>query len=94
MTTSRLCDYLDHILEAARLACSYVAGMTREEFFADTRTQQAVILNIVVIGEATSKLFRDHAEFLNRHPEVPWRGIKGMRNRLTHGYFEINLELV
>jgi uncharacterized protein with HEPN domain len=94
VTVSRLYDCLDHILEAARRACSYVAGMTKGDFFLDPRTQQTVILNIVIIGEATTKLLRDYAEFLNRYPEVPWRSLKGMRNRLTHGYFEINLEVV
>ena len=94
MSVNRLSDYLDHMLEAARLACFYVEGMSREDFLDDKRTQQATILNIVVIGEAATKLLADHPDFLERHPEVPWRSMKGMRNRIAHGYFDIDLDVV
>ena len=94
MTTDRLPDYLDHMLEAATLACSYVQGLTREEFFLDKKTQQAVILNLILIGEEATKVLRDHAPFAQRHPQVPWRSMKGMRNRIAHGYFEIDLDTV
>ncbi len=50
MNDNRLIDYLGHMLEAARLAYSYVEGLDKNDFIADTRTQQAVILNIIVIG--------------------------------------------
>ncbi len=94
MNDSRLIDYLGHMLEAARLAYSYVEGLGKDDFLADTRTQQAVILNIVVIGEAATKLAKDYPEFIDHHPEVPWRSMKGMRNRIAHGYFDINLDIV
>ena len=89
MNDNRLIDYLDHMLQAARLAYSYVEGLGKDDFLADTRTQQAVILNIVVIGEAATKLAKDYPEFIDQHPEVPWRSMKGMRNRIAHGYFDI-----
>ena len=79
MSENRLIDYLDHMLEAARLACSYVEGMEKDDFLADKRTQQAVILNVVVIGEAATKLLKDHGDFLDQYPNVPWRNMKGMR---------------
>jgi len=94
MTENRLPDYLDHMLEAAQLACSYIEGLDKNEFIADKRTQQAVILNLVIIGEAATKLLKDYGQFLDRYPEVPWRSMKGMRNRIAHGYFEINLDVV
>jgi uncharacterized protein with HEPN domain len=91
---SRLCDCLDHILEAAGQACTYVEGMNKEHFLADTRTQQAVTMNLVIIGEVATKLLQDYGDFLKRHPTVSWRHMKGMRNRLAHGYFAINLDVV
>jgi len=94
MNDNRLIDYLGHMLEAARLAYSYVEGLDKDDFLADTRTQQAVILNIVVIGEAATKLAKDYPEFIDHHPDVPWRSMKGMRNRIAHGYFDINLDIV
>jgi len=57
MSENRLPDYLDHLLEAARLACSYVADMSKDDFLADKRTQQAVILN-PSRGEGAKRLRR------------------------------------
>jgi len=94
MNESRLADYLDHIRQAATDACSFVEGQCKEDFLADRRTQQAVILSLLIIGEAATKLLQSYGDFLTRHPEVPWSSMKGMRNRLAHGYFDINLEVV
>lgn len=94
MTENRLVDYLDHMQVAASRACTYVQGLNREGFLSDEKTQQAVILNIIVIGEAATKLLKDHEVFLNQHPQIPWRSMKGMRNRIAHGYFDINLDVV
>jgi uncharacterized protein with HEPN domain len=94
MSQNRLPDYLDHVLEAAQQACSYSEGLSIKDFLADKRTQQAVILNLVIIGEAATKLLKDYGEFLDQHPDVPWRSMKGMRNRIAHGYFDIDLDVV
>lgn len=94
MSENRLVDYLEHMLEAARLAVSYVEGMEEDDFLADKRTQQAVVLNIVVIGEAATKIVKDYTDFVDQHPDIPWKNMKGMRNRIAHGYFEINLDIV
>ncbi|MEO5606675.1 MAG: DUF86 domain-containing protein [Polaromonas sp.] len=95
MTAShRLIDYLNHMLEAARQACLYVETMNKADFLSDRRTQQAVILNLLILGEAVTKLLSQHEAFAARYPQVPWRSMKGMRNRLAHGYFDINLDVV
>ena len=51
-------------------------------------------MNLVVIGEAATRLMDRYPGFVDRHPEVPWRSMRGMRNRIAHGYFDINLDLV
>lgn len=94
MSETRLLDYLDHMQEAAGLACSYVDGFSKAAFLEDKKTQQAVILNIIVLGEAATKVLKDHEPFVDAHPRVPWRSMKGMRNRIAHGYFDINLDVV
>ncbi|TWI09552.1 HepT-like ribonuclease domain-containing protein [Aerolutibacter ruishenii] len=94
MTQDRLADYLAQSSEAIRLAMSYVDGMTKDAFMADKRTQQAVILNLMVLGEIAAKVLQDHGEFARQHGAVPWRSMKGMRNRIAHGYFEVDLEVV
>jgi uncharacterized protein with HEPN domain len=94
MNESRLTDYLDHMQQAAKDACSFVEGLGKDDFLADKRTQQAVIMSLIVIGEAATKIMDQHAEFTDQHLEVPWRNMRGMRNRIAHGYFDINLEVV
>jgi uncharacterized protein with HEPN domain len=90
----RLTDYLRHMADAARKTEGYIEGMEKADFLADERTQQAVILNLVIIGEAATRLLQSHADFLGRYPDVPWKSMKGMRNRIAHGYFDINLGIV
>ena len=85
---------LDQMFEAARRARSYVEGMSKDAFLADTRTQEAVVLNLLVIGETATKLSRDHESFLAGHPDLPWRSMRGMRNRIAHGYFELDMNVV
>jgi uncharacterized protein with HEPN domain len=94
MNASRVPDYLDHMLEAAVQACAYVEGLSKVDFLADKKTQQAVILNLILIGEEATKLLKDDDAFANEYPQVPLRNMKGMRNRIAHGYFEINLDTV
>ena len=94
MSENRLADYLDHIQQAATDACSFVEGLTKEEFLADKRTQQAVFMSLIVVGEAATKVMDGYANFAAAHPDVPWRSMRNMRNRMAHGYFEINLDVV
>jgi uncharacterized protein with HEPN domain len=94
VSTNRLPDYLGHIQQAAFDACIFVEGLALADFLEDKRTQQAVIMSLVVIGEAVSKVMIEYADFAQAHPQVPWRSMRGMRNRIAHGYFDINLEVV
>lgn len=94
MSENRLPDYLDHMLEAAQQACSYVETMSKDDFLTDKRTQQAVIMNLIIIGEAATKVMDLNVGFVTDHPQIPWRSMRGMRNRIAHGYFDINLDVV
>ncbi|RKU37771.1 hypothetical protein C6496_08985 [Candidatus Poribacteria bacterium] len=84
-------DFLYDIQEAIRRIKTYTHGMTYEEFLADTRTQDAVIRNIEIIGEATKKL---SVELQTQSPDVPWKEMAGARDRLIHNYFGVDLEVV
>jgi len=68
--------------------------LSKDEFLADKRTQQATIMSIIIVGEAATKVADRYPEFADQHPEVPWRSMRGMRNRIAHGYFAINLDVV
>jgi uncharacterized protein with HEPN domain len=84
-------SYLLDILDAARLALSYVAGVSEEAFMSDTRLQDSVIRRIEIIGEATRRISRETQAL---HPQIPWSAMIGMRNMLIHDYDDVDLEIV
>ncbi len=90
----RVPEYLRHILDAIDRAASYVKGMDLKSFEEDTRTQDAVIRSIEIVGEAANRARMANAEFAARHPQIPWDVMYGMRNRIVHDYFEVDLEIV
>ncbi len=94
MSDNRLTDYLEHMQQAATDACTFVEGLGKANFLEDKRTQQAVIMSLIIIGEAATKAMDNYAEFTQAQHEVPWRSMRGMRNRIAHGYFDINLNVV
>jgi uncharacterized protein with HEPN domain len=94
MNENRLPDYLGHMYQAATEACGFVEGLAKDDFFEDKRTQQAVIMSLIIIGEAATKVMDSYAEFTQAHAQVPWRNMRGMRNRIAHGYFDIDLDVV
>jgi uncharacterized protein with HEPN domain len=79
---------LDMLL-AAREAIDFLIDVSLEDFERDRMRQLAVIKSIETIGEAAAGI---SDAFRRAHPEIPWREIVGMRNRLVHGYFEISLD--
>lgn len=94
MSEKYLSVYLEHIQEAVTDACSFIEGMSKEEFLIDKKTQKAVCMNLLIIGETATKLIDQYPEFTALHPELPWRNMRGMRNRIAHGYFNIDFNVV
>lgn len=82
----RLADILD---VAERVAVRVRRG--REHFDADEDTQLAVVRLLEILGEAASRLSPD---FRAAHPELPWRAVTGLRNRVVHAHFDVDLEIV
>jgi uncharacterized protein with HEPN domain len=71
-----------------------VDGLDKDAFLNDKRTQQAVIMGLIIIGEAATKDMEGYASFTQAHTAVQWRSMRGMRNRMAHGYFDIDLNVV
>ena len=94
MSMSRAASYVGHMRRAAEEARGFVKGMTREAFLADRRTQQAVVMNLVIIGEAAARIMEAEPAFAAANSQVPWRSMRGMRNRMAHGYFETDFGIV
>ena len=90
----RLPDYLAHIVEAIERIHRYTENQDKAAFLEDEKTQDAVIRNFEIIGEASHNIKRYHTEFADRHPEIPLNFAYEMRNALAHGYFKIDLEIV
>ncbi|AVL70753.1 MULTISPECIES: DUF86 domain-containing protein [Oligella] len=86
--------YLEEILQAANYIDSYTKDLDLDEFIKDTKTSQAVILNLLIIGENANKLLSLHPEFTQNTEHLRWTAMRGMRNRIAHGYFEMNMEIV
>ena len=82
---------LEDILEAIRRIQNYVGVMSYEQFREDTRTQDAVMRNMEILGEATKNI---SAAFRKKHTSVPWKQMAALRDRLIHHYFGVNLDIV
>ncbi len=90
----RVQDFLAHIVQAIVRIQAFSVGLNETSFLADLKTQDAVIRNMEVIGEACSNIRKLAPEFVRAHPEVPWGSAIGNRNALTHGYFSVDLNLI
>ena len=90
----RLPEYLGHIVQAIDRVQRYVEDMVEADFLQDEKTQDAVIRNFEVIGEASNNIKKYHPDFARQHPEVPLNFAYEMRNALAHGYFKIDFEVV
>lgn len=83
--------YLLDMLLAARDAVSFTEDMSFDDFVRDRRTQLSVLKAVEIVGEAAARVSED---VHRASPDIPWREIVGMRNRLVHVYFDIDLPLV
>jgi uncharacterized protein with HEPN domain len=83
--------YVGHMLDMARQITEKVRGVSRQQFDGDDNLRLALTHLIQVVGEAAARV----SEALrNRHPEVPWRAIVGMRHKVVHDYFNVDEEVV
>lgn len=82
---------LFHMLEAAREAMGHAQGRNREDLDVDRQLTHSLVRCIEIIGEAANRV---SSEYRKENPRIPWDDIIGMRNRLIHAYFDVNLNIV
>lgn len=83
--------FLEHIQQSILAIENHTKSFSKTEFFKDTKTQDAVVRRLEIIGEATKNLL---ADFKNKNPDIKWRNIAAMRDKLTHEYFGVDLDVV
>ena len=83
--------FLVHITECIDKIESYTSRMNKDAFLNDKKTQDAVVRNLEIIGEAVKNIPRS---FRDKHPKVPWKEIAGFRDVLIHMYFEVDVDAV
>ena len=87
-------DYLEHILEALERIQRYTTGKSEAEFVASTLLQDGVLRNLGIIGEAAHRLLAEAPEFAAKFPEIPLAKIYATRNKITHAYDEVDLDII
>jgi uncharacterized protein with HEPN domain len=94
VTGDRINDQLIRMHSCCEHILAFTAGLSFQEFAEDLRTQQAVIMNILLIGEVATKLVQKFPEITTTYPDIPWNNIRGMRNRIAHEYFDLDLNVI
>ena len=82
---------LHHMLDAAREAVGFVQGLNRADLESDRKLVLALVKAVEIIGEAANQIPQTSREYA---PYIPWEDIIGMRHRLVHAYFDINLDIL
>lgn len=84
-------EYLRHILDEAQYLADRRQSLTKSEFLEDETLKRAFVRSLEIVGEASKKVSDD---LRGAHPEIEWRLMAGMRDRLIHGYFGVDYDLV
>ena len=83
--------YLADIVEACQSIGTFATGRTRADFDTDALLLSAILHQLTIIGEAASRI---STEIRDRHPQIPWRQVAGMRNYVVHAYFSLDRDIV
>jgi uncharacterized protein with HEPN domain len=89
--TNEYLDFIEDILDAMNKSVALLEGVSYSQFETDFRINFAVVRALEIIGEATKRLPDDLRQ---SYPDIPWKGMSGMRDRIIHGYDDIDLEIV
>ncbi len=83
--------YISDILDCIHYISDFIGESDYDEFIDDNKTSSAVVLKLIVIGESTKNV---PDRIREKYPDVPWKGMTGLRDRIAHGYFGIDYEII
>ena len=83
--------FIKHILDSIDAVENYTKNLSEDQFLRSLEKQDAIVRRVEIIGEAVRNI---PADFRQAYPDIPWRKISGMRDKLVHEYFGVDLELV
>ena len=91
MSSRRDNDYLEDMREAMQRIIAYTEGLTYQDFLIDIKTQDSVIRNLQVVGEAAKRV---SSVFRKAHPILPWKEMAGLRDKVVHDHFGIRHSII
>jgi uncharacterized protein with HEPN domain len=94
MTAKDVTVILLQMQHAARRALINSEGLSRNDFLGDETIREAIFMNLLQIGEMASRLTRDHSDSVQSNPQLPLDQMRGMRNRIAHGYFYLDADAI
>ena len=94
MIDERIALSLDGMKRAAMEAISFTEGLAEADFLSSPQVQKACALCLIVIGESASRIEQRAPGFVAAHPDWPWREMRGLRNRIVHDYFSLDIPII
>ena len=94
MIDKRVALNLDNMKRAAQDAISFTEGVTESQFRESLQHQRACAMCLILVGEAASRIEQRSPDFIAEHPDWPWNNIRGLRNRIAHDYFSLDVPII
>jgi uncharacterized protein with HEPN domain len=94
MSDERLTALVWHIRDVASEIAAFVGSTTRENVRSNLFLERGLVHSLYIVADLATRLQNEHPEFVAGLPEIEWRDIRGIRNRIAHSYFEINHDIV
>ena len=87
-------DYLQRMHDLCVDIQNFIDGIELEDFLQDKRTQNAVAMSLLALGEVANSIHQKDAEFVEQNPKIAWKPMRGMRNIIEHGYFDLDFVVI
>ena len=94
MSPERLEVLILHLRDVAAELAEYTRNLSADEVSQDLMRERGVVMSVMIVGELAGRIVDGHPEILAEIPDIPWARIRSLRNRIAHGYFELDFDVV